>query len=71
MMTEQEYQRRRRELELLIDDATDRIALADVRLVALREERLRLIVCHAQGREWIAGHEGLFAVEGDRRVVRV
>ncbi len=31
MMTEQKCQRRRRELEQLIDDATDRVALADVR----------------------------------------
>ena len=47
-MTEQEYLRRRLELERLIEDARERLASANLRLLALRDDRVRLLVSHAR-----------------------
>ena len=47
-MTEQEYVTRRRELEQLIEDARARLAAANLRLVVLRDDRVRFLVSHAQ-----------------------
>lgn len=47
-MTEQEYLQRRRELERLIEDAGERLALANLRLLVLRDDRVRLLISHAR-----------------------
>lgn len=47
-MTEHEYLQRRRELEWLIEDAKERLASVSLRLVALRDDRIRLLISHAR-----------------------
>ncbi len=47
-MTEQEYLQRRLELERLIEDARQRLASANLRLLALRDDRVRLLISHAR-----------------------
>ncbi len=47
-MTEQEYLQRRLELERLIEDARELLASANLRLLALRDDRVRLVISHAR-----------------------
>lgn len=47
-MTEHEYLQRRHELERLIEDAREVLASANLRLLALRDDRVRLLISHAR-----------------------